>query len=69
MNFKKIGAVVALSALSVSAFAAGEPDLTTLTDAFKPATVVTAIIALGVGLMTVYVAKKGISMVIAMIRG
>lgn len=65
---KKLAAAASLTALSASAFAA-DPDLTTLTAAFNPTVIVTAIVALGVGLMTVYVAKKGISMVIAMIRG
>jgi lipopolysaccharide export LptBFGC system permease protein LptF len=67
---KKLAAAASLTALSASSFAAGsDPDLSTLTAAFNPTIIVTAIVALGVGLMTVYVAKKGISMVIAMIRG
>ncbi len=69
---KKIstGLVVAASAIATQAHAAaGDVDLTPLTSVFKAEQIVTGVLAVAAVLMTVYVAKKAVSMIIGMVRG
>lgn len=61
-------ALVIVAAAPVLAFAAA-PDLTPLTDAIDFSTVVTAVLAIGGLLATVYVAIRGAKTVLSMIRG
>lgn len=65
---------VLLSALAIGLAgqahaAAGDVDLTPLTSVFKAEQIVTGVLAVAAVLMTVYVAKKAVSMIIGMVRG
>jgi len=53
---------------SVSAFAVG-PDMTQLTDAVKFDTVIAAVLSIAGMLAVVYIAVKGASIALAMLRG
>lgn len=68
---KKVFAVCALAGglVGQAHAAAGDVDLTVLTNQFKPESIVTGILAVAAVLMTVYVAKKGIVMILGMVRG
>ena len=62
-----IAATAALAA-SVPALAAG-PDLSSMTTAVDFGTVTTAILAVGASLIVVYIAFKGVKMLISAVRG
>ena len=55
-------------AASVPALAAG-PDLSSMTTAVDFGTVTTAILAVGASLIVVYIAFKGVKMLISAVRG
>lgn len=61
-------ATLAFVASAVPAFAAG-PDLTSMTTAVDFGTVTTAILAVGASLIVVYIAFKGVKMLISAVRG
>lgn len=65
---KKIAAVVAATAAPVAAFAAG-PDLSPLTSAVEFDTVTVAVLSIAGMLAVVYVAVKGASIGLSMLRG
>lgn len=64
---KLLGALT-LVAVSVPALAAG-PDLSSMTSAVDFGTVTTAILAVGAALIVVYIAFKGMKMLISAVRG
>jgi Inovirus Coat protein B len=64
---KLLGALT-LAAASVPALAAG-PDLSSMTSAVDFGTVTTAILAVGAALIVVYIAFKGMKMLISAVRG
>lgn len=67
---KKIVAGVTVGAVAQSSFAAGSGvDLTPLTSVFVASDIVTGVLAVAGVLMTVYVAKKAVTMIIQMVRG
>ena len=67
--FKKIAAAVVAFVATATAFAAGGPDLTPLTSVVDFGTVITAVLSIAGLLAGVYVAIKGASTVLSMIRG
>lgn len=70
MNVKtKIALPVVISAALLPAFASAATDYTSLTSAFSATDIVTGILAIGAVLATVYVAWKGIKMVLGMMKG
>jgi hypothetical protein len=61
-------AATLVAAASVPALAAG-PDLSSMTTAVDFGTVTTAILAVGASLIVVYIAFKGVKMLISAVRG
>lgn len=61
-------AATLIAAASVPALAAG-PDLSSMTTAVDFGTVTTAILAVGASLIVVYIAFKGVKMLISAVRG
>lgn len=68
MFFKTVFFGVFCSIASFNAFAAEGPDLSALTGAISFGTVTTAILAVAGMLATVYVAIKGASLALSMLR-
>ncbi|MDP1978059.1 hypothetical protein [Undibacterium sp.] len=69
---KKIGTGAALTLVGVQSALAADPptvDLTQLTSSFTSNQIVTAVLAVSVTLMSVYVAIKAVKIVIGMVRG
>lgn len=69
---KKVVSGTALALVGVQSAFAADPvaiDLTPLTSAFTAGQIVTAVLAVSVTLMTVYVSIKAVKIVIGMVRG
>lgn len=62
-------ALIGAIAISSSAFAAGGPDLSSLTAAVDFGTTITALLAISGLLASVYIAIKGAKTVLRMIKG
>lgn len=70
MNIQtKIAVPAVISAAFLPALASAATDYTSLTDAFSATDIVTGLLAIGAVLSTVYVAWKGIKMVLSMMKG
>lgn len=67
-GIRSVIAATLAAAASVPALAAG-PDLTSLTSAIDFGTVTTAILAVGASLIVVYIAWKGVKMLVTAVRG
>lgn len=69
--FNKAKAVVALAVLTAVSFGAvaAPPDYTTMTSQVDFGTVITGFLAIGAILMVMYVAHKGVKLIIGMLRG
>jgi hypothetical protein len=67
-NLLKTAAAMALGFASSAAFAAG-PDLSTLSAAVDFGTVITAVLAVGAAIVGVYLAWKGVKIVIGAVKG
>ena len=66
--FNKIALGSAALVTSVSSFAAG-PDLSSLTTAIDFGTVTTAVLGAGAAIIVVYLAIKGVKIVLSMVKG
>ncbi|MFZ3002132.1 MAG: hypothetical protein WA071_17585 [Undibacterium umbellatum] len=69
---KKLVTGAALTLVGVQSAMAADPvaiDLTPLTNSFTSSQIVTAVLAVSVTLMSVYVAIKAVKIVIGMVRG
>jgi len=68
-NLKSSLKISLVAALSVIAGSASAVDFTPLTGAFTAPDIVTAVLAISATLATIYVAIKGVRIVLAMLRG
>lgn len=67
-GIRSVIAATLAAAVSVPALAA-PPDLSAMTSAVDFSTVTTAILAVGATLIVVYIAQKGVKMLIGAVRG